>query len=194
MTLIIPAGYALASFRGLVAGDSEECVITCGFDLSGPASSSMADDLFDAWAGTLDSITTSDFTFQGCTIKEGPNDTGATFESTASPVPGLAAFTGAVLNTAVLVRKATLLGGRKGRGRMYTTGQVYDSIYGMSGELNDINLGYLDDAWFNILGLWQAVANVVGPVLLHSDATPPTDIVGFNPVKKLATQRRRLRP
>jgi hypothetical protein len=154
----------------------------------------MADDLFDAWAGTLDTLTTSDFTFTGCTLKEGPTDTGPSFDSTASPVQGTAAFTGAPLNTAVLVKKSTLLGGRKGRGRMYTVGQVWDSTFGMSGELEDTQLSALDTAWFNILGLWAAVAGVTGPVLLHSDATAPTEITGLNPVKRLATQRRRLRP
>jgi hypothetical protein len=194
MGLIIPAGYALGSFRGLVAGDAEEVVITCGFDLSTGASAAMASDLFDVWAGALDGISTSDWTFVGCTLKEGPTDTGPSFDSTSTPVQGTASFTGAVLNTACLVRKSTLLGGRKGRGRMYTVGQVYDSTYGMSGEIDDPQLGFIDTAWFSILGGWNAVAGVVGPVLLHSDATAPTDIVGLNPVKRLATQRRRLRP
>jgi len=181
-------------FRGLVAGDPEEVVFTMGFDLDAPASSAMADEMFDVWSEALDATTTTDFDFVGVTIKEGPNSTGATYESTAAPTSGVVSETGAPINTSVLVRKVTSLGGKKGRGRAYTVGQAYANVYGMSGELDDGHLAALDAAWFSILGGWQAISGVVGPVLLHSDATSPTTVVGLNPVKRMATQRRRLRP
>lgn len=194
MPLVIPAGYALGSFRGLVAGDPEEVVFTMGFDLEASGSSAMCDDLFDVWSEALDATTSADFQFVGVTLKEGPNDTGPTFESTASPTLGVVTETGATINTSVLVRKVTSLGGKKGRGRAYTVGQAYQGVYGMSGELDDGHLATLDTAWLSILGGWQAVTGVVGPVLLHSDATTPTAITSLQPVKRLATQRRRLRP
>jgi hypothetical protein len=194
MGVNIPTGFAQAGFFGTVTGDAEPVFITIGFDLDGPASVGMADDLFDAWAASLDSLSSTNWSFDGCILKEGPSSTGATFESSAAAVGGLVSQTGTPLNTAILVRKGTSVGGRKGRGRLYTVGQAYESVVGMSGEVDDSHVSDLDDAWLSILGLWQAVTGVVGPVLLHSDSTTPTPITSLNPQKRMATQRRRLRP
>ena len=194
MGVNIPTGFAQLGCFGTVAGDAEPVYITVGLDLDGPASVGMANDLFDAWAASLDSLSTTNWTFEGVILKEGPSSTGATFESDAAPVGGLVSQTGAPINTAVLVRKQTSVGGRKGRGRMYTCGQAYEGVIGMSGEIDLSHQEDLEEAWFSILGLWQAVTGVVGPVLLHNDSTTPTPITSFNVQKRMATQRRRLRP
>lgn len=194
MSVIIPAGFAQGSFHGLVAGDAEPVVITMGFDLEGTASVGMANDLFQVWADGLNTLSTSNWTFQGCSLKEGPTATGPTYDSTDTAIVGTVGETGTPLNTAVLVRKQTGLGGRKGRGRCYTVGQAYESVVGMSGEIDDTHLAALDAAWLSILGGWQAVTDVGPVVLLHSDSTTPTPITALNPQKRMATQRRRLRP
>jgi len=66
VTLVIPSGFALGSFRGTVAFDPEEVVITCGFELTGSGSVTIANDLFEVWTEALDGISTTDWTFVGC--------------------------------------------------------------------------------------------------------------------------------
>jgi hypothetical protein len=194
MGVVIPTGFAQVSLGGLIAGDAEECIITLGIELDGALTAGLAEDLYGHWSSTLDAFSSADWTFTSCRVKAGPNDSGPVDEFTAGVVQGTVTETAAVLNTAVLVKKTTLLGGRKGRGRMYTTGQAYQSIYGASGQLESGPLAALDAAWLSILGLFQAQTGVNDVVLLHSDSTTPTPITGLQPQARLATQRRRLRP
>lgn len=194
MGIVIPAGFAQASFGGTVAGDAEQMFITLGLDLSAPADQAMANDLYDAWTDALQGDTSSDFTFEICQLKEGPTATGPTFDSAGPPLPGAVGVAMVPCNTALLVRKNTALGGRKGRGRMYSVGQVMVDNIGGAGILSPTVVATLDADFFSFLGAVQGVTGVSGAVLLHSDATTPTPILGLNPQSRVATQRRRLRP
>jgi hypothetical protein len=194
MTLQIPVGFALASFGGFIALDAEEAVFTVGFEISANPTASMCEDLYDVWANALDTLSSTDWLFASCRMKAGPNATGPTAEFTAGTVVGTQAQATVPINTAVLVRKTTGLGGRKGRGRAYTCGQLYVGTIGGAGIIQPTHLSNLDTAWFSILGGWQSVVGITDVVLLHSDSTSPTSITALTPQSVAATQRRRLRP
>jgi hypothetical protein len=154
----------------------------------------MAEDLYDVWANALDTLSSTDWTFNSCYLKAGPNATGPTAEFTGGTVAGTVAQATIPVNTSVLVRKTTGLGGRKGRGRAYTVGQLYVNTIGGAGIIDSGHLGFLDTNWLAILGGWQSVVGIADVVLLHSDSTAPTPITALTPQPKAATQRRRLRP
>jgi hypothetical protein len=194
MGLVIPVGFAQLTLGGEIAFDPEEAVITLGLEISANPTPTMAEDCYDVWSGALDSLSSTDWLFKSATIKAGPTSTGPTADFTDGVVTGTQAFSTVPINTAILVRKQTALGGRKGRGRMYTCGQLFVGDVGGAGIIASSHVSDLDTAWFSILGGLQSVVGVTDVVLLHSDSTAPTPITGFSVQSKAATQRRRLRP
>jgi hypothetical protein len=194
MGVNIPTGYAQISFAGLVAADSEEVVMTLGVQLTSGLVTGMAEAARAAWSDALDSVTSTDFTFAATYIKAGPNDTGPTQESTGAVETGSVAVAMVPLNTALLVRKSTALGGRQGRGRMYSCGQAMVDNCGGAGLLDAGAVESCDAAFFALLGAIQGITGIEEAVLLHSDALTPTPITALSPQARLATQRRRLRP
>lgn len=194
MGVIIPAGYAQASFGGLVAGDTEVAWFTLGLDLDGALTPGLASALYDVWTDNLASSTSSDFTFTDVHVKAGPSATGPTDEFSGGTVAGTVLVSMVPINTAVLVRKVTALGGRSGRGRMYPTGQVMVTSVGGAGVLTSSAQSIIDGAWFAFEADIRLVPGVADLVLLHSSSSDPTPITNLQPQPKVATQRRRLRP
>lgn len=100
-------------------------------------------------------------------------------------------------NVATLVRKVTALGGRRGRGRFYLPGVALMNNVTEAGLIGDTFFnGFqvrLTD-WYDAL-VNETVPGPLGPVLLHSEApSSPAVITAFELQRKVATQRRRLRP
>jgi len=95
-------------------------------------------------------------------------------------------------NAAWLVRKGTLLGGRKGRGRTYFPG-VTDASVGEGGTVIEgdgtLRIG-LEGFWPGVTG---AVESITGLYLLHSTEIAPTEVLSWSMDTRLATQRRRMR-
>lgn len=96
-------------------------------------------------------------------------------------------------NCALIVRKATALGGRKNRGRLFFPSPAEVNV-GSEGNANSTERVLYQTAVDN----WQAdeaTAAIFDPVLLHSDGiTTPTTVVGWQVQTKIGTQRRRMRP
>lgn len=120
-------------------------------------------------------------------VKYGPQATGPS----GTYAPSIISASGDVSapQAAILVQKHTALGGRHNRGRMYWPGigegDVAFGIIGagqvaaMQGSMNTA-LSSLDDV-------------LLPAVVLHSDASVPTDITSLNVQTRIATQRRRNR-
>lgn len=101
-------------------------------------------------------------------VKLGPNDTGSSGEHAGAAVNGASGTNAAPPNVAYLVTKVTLLGGRRGRGRMFFPGVEETGVN--DGGLND---QAVIDAWTialdDMLGL-LAVSDI--PMyLLHGPKT-----------------------
>lgn len=204
MALIIPPGYLQAVYVMSFAGDSEPMVTTCGHEIdtaSGATGAEAPSDLFNAFALTLLAQCTSDVTLQAVDVYVGQDGPGTVvYSSDNTPVTGSGTADSLPPNSAILIRKRTDLGGRRGRGRMYIPG-VMRSQVDDNGKVNPAQV----DNWNNAgLAFMDKLTTAVGaryypPVVLHRSEgigtePVPTPIVSFVCDSVIATQRRRLRP
>jgi hypothetical protein len=164
--------------------------VVFGFDPSGsPDPADLAEVIHGGWTGSILEEQNAACDLVGCTVKLGPNSTGAsgTFSSTET---GGNAESGCTPNVAILVTKNTGLGGRRGRGRMYIPGVTEDGV-GAVGQLAEATQEAFQDQCNAFLVLMTLAGLPV--VLLHSDATTPTAVTSLSVSNRVATQRRRLR-
>lgn len=204
MALIIPPGFLQAVYVMRLTGDSEDMVTTCGHELDGASGANAedaADDLFGAFAANImEGFVGSPVSLVAVDVYIGSDGPNVVNSSTEPPYPGGGSATLVPQNTAFLVRKRTDLGGRRGRGRMYIPG-VAESTVDNVGDLADATVTGLQvslDNWY--AALTSAVgARYYPPVVLHRSEgagiePAPTPITRFVMEKRVATQRRRLRP
>lgn len=122
-------------------------------------------------------------------VKQGPGDDGP-FGEIATSHPGQSSGDMCPQNTALLLKKVTNLGGRKGAGRMYWPGILASDVTD-SGSIGST----AKSAWqisFNAF-IDELDGDACTMVLLHGDDTTPSPVIALNPQDKVATQRRRLR-
>lgn len=197
MGVIIPADFGLLSFGTTTELDPEPMFWTVGLDLSAANDPSQIPDVAAAaWEDGLADQTSTIVTLVTVTLKVGPTATGPTFEVH----PGLVGHDGGQLappNCCVLAQKHTTLGGRHGRGRAYLPGiSVISATLDSGGNFGATASGAVQTS---LTTMQEALeTDVVGgpatEVLLHSDSTTPSPILNWTVSRKLATQRRRLRP
>lgn len=197
MGVDIPSGYGLFAFHTLTEGDPEEMIWTWGVNVGSSASvPDLPERAATAWEDHLAAQTSTVVQLTRVTLKVGPVSTGPTYEF----LSGAVGTNGGSLpppNCAVLVKKLTAVGGRKGRGRMYLPG--ISSVSGSldsGGNFGSVAAGDVQSAIEDMAADIEDT-DPPGPadmVLLHSDATTPTSIVSYLCEQRLATQRRRLRP
>jgi hypothetical protein len=199
--LNLPVGYsyAVTSFTG--NGYLKGASVTWGFKnpTTGSSPQILADDLKSAINtafGTPSALYRNDFTLSKVTAKNGPVATGAFYDEVVSIILGASTTDAYASNCAVLVHKQTLLGGRKGSGRMYWPAPV-ESAIDNGGVLTESAVstiqGYID----SITGFMTDAGWI--PQLLHrfdntlpESPTPPTVILTHRVEQVVATQRRRL--
>jgi len=195
--LVFP--YANAHFRFLRSGDSEPMITSLGFEWDTTTDpQDVTDDLSASWAGsTIQEITTQWTTFAGVQVVFGTADPQEplTFESSVGSDNGDAGEQVCPPNTALLVKKLTARGGRKGRGRFYYP-DVQEAAVDASGTIDSSSLAGYQTRWNDWMSDIVGVDGVVLPVLLHSESSDgsPDEILSTPVQAKVATQRRRLRP
>jgi hypothetical protein len=197
VAVVIPVDFGLASWSTVTPLDPEPMVWTLGLDLTGAADIPSVPDLMeDVWTANLLALTSSVVDLVETRVKMGPVATGPTFISTWA-ISGTA--TGSLLppNCAVLAKKVTALGGRENQGRAYLPGITsFAASLDTSGTFSAANALTITNAMNQLRD--DLIADVtIGPafpVILHSSASPPTQITEWAVSNKLATQRRRLRP
>lgn len=96
-------------------------------------------------------------------------------------------------NCAVLIRKATSRGGRRGRGRMYVPPfNVAEGNVGPAGTIASAQLSAIQTLWSNCLT--QLNSGDYPPYLLHETSeVAPDAVFSWNVQARVATQRTRLR-
>lgn len=110
-----------------------------------------------------------------------------------SPILGTKVVSATPINTSVIVRKTTLFGGKKFRGRFMVPPMYFNEI-----DISESG-GISNTPWSAYQNLWDAALSTmqsggVPPVLLHSDGTTPTVIEDFNVNTRIGTIGKRLRP
>jgi hypothetical protein len=192
--MLIPDGYAQASFIHTISGSQRPSVCTLGFNISqaGGTLTDMALILADEWSdNVMDGLSVS-VQFARLLLKAGPNATGASVEVEVGNFGTDSGPSGGP-QISMVVQKITSQGGRTGRGRFYLPG-VPEGAIGPDGVIAGTKVslmqGHLDTFWDNV------VANDLDPVLLHGEDTvaeSPFLITNFVVQAQSVTQRRRNR-
>lgn len=190
--MVLPSNeFAQVNFQFTMAGNPNLEEITLGLNIGNSTDSyqDIVENLRDHWDQWPAHQQSSSLSFTQAVLKVGPDISGPTYVTPGSG--GLYASSSSVPpNVAVLVRKVTALGGRRGRGRMYVPGIPEGSV-SAGGLIGSSVIGDWQSALDSFLS--ALVADNTPPVLLHSDATAPTEITDFAVQAFVATQRRRLR-
>lgn len=192
--MIIPEGFAEASIYVWVAGDAEVTVSTWGFTKFPVSDFDQADcdAVYTAFATALrDSRLGTQARFGGVTLRAN-NGAGIVLFENIFETPGENDIALAPINCCALIQKRTALGGRHGRGRCYMAGFLDASQVDSAGNLSEdlqtaLTVNFTE--FFN-----ELIAAEMIPMLLHADATAPTQITSLSCANKIATQRRRVRP
>lgn len=197
MGVIAPEGFGIYSFSFQLAGRPSPYAVTIGFQAATSAIVStalpaivtgMSIGTSAPW-GAPDLIT--GYSFTGATASYMTETGPVTFDA-ATSVTGSRSGSPLPPNCAVIVRKFTTRGGRKGRGRMFLP-PFFVPETNVNG-LGEMEIGYVTEAtsMVNFLrGLMDT--NSTPAVLLHSDGSTPDAITATTAQALLATQRRRLR-
>lgn len=193
MSLVIPPGFALVSYKFSLIGDPEVMVTTLGIDMDGFAGGQdAADELAGQFlVGFTPADILSDYSFLGTTVAVG-QDGGDPVNYLGVPTADGEATLGSALpqNCAFLVQKRSGVAGPQGRGRMYLPPfAAIESEISSNGVLSP-------GATAAIQGRVNDAFPVDSAVILHdalSPTTVPTPITVLVLSNLLATQRRRLR-
>lgn len=191
--MTVPIGYVDAWLKFTLAGDPEPMFTALGYGITTPPfSPADAQSLIFGMAATIQPIVSHNFVLAGGQVKVG-NDGGDILFDVGLSGSGGASAESVPNNTAILVRKSTGLGGRRGRGRMFIPGPSRDQI-----EATGAMSGAYRTSWQNavdgLLDFATLDANVDRAVLFHQTAPfVPTEIVSLTVEQRVATQRRRMR-
>lgn len=188
--MTIPAGFGEAAFEFQGAAQPLGAVVTIGFSNDATQSATdCAQDLHTLMRDVVAAMCSVETSLLRTNVKLGPDATGpiGTYATTQA---GGRSGDSCPPNVAFLVRKATALGGRQGRGRFYLPG-IAEGDVDEGGTLS----ASIRDAASAALGTFHFAASAadVPPFLLHNDSLAPTAITTYNLDVKVATQRRRLR-
>lgn len=194
----IPPGYMQINWLFAREGDSELMLTSWAAEIAAFDDVNGPDDLFLAWQQSdMRTITTDATSLVRVECVVGTSDPSApiTLDSVSASNPGGAAEDALPNNCALLVKKVTIRGGRRGRGRCFYPDLQQDRV-SETGLVGGANLSGYQDAWNDWVTAVEAVTGIVNLVLLHSDAADgdPDTITNWVVQGKIATQRRRMRP
>lgn len=189
----IPALHGLARWQLKMSGETNPWFVTTGFYASNVLNAeTFLGVMATSWEANLKASTTSDMTLveTSATYNDGTN----IFDlENAVAVAGTGGTGVAPPNVALLVRKNTVYGGRKYRGRMFWPGILTGSEINPDGTIASATVTALQ-THFNALYADCAAGAGSRMQLLHNDGTTaPTDLASFTVQPVCATQRRRLR-
>lgn len=196
MALIIPTGFAQATIPLNHVAVVREAVTTFGVDSSnaGGDYEGLADGIMTVWEAEVAPILDADVTAGPVELAVG-QDGGENLVAVGSTTSvGNRVISTVSPNVAVLVRKRTARGGRRGRGRMYVPWAAQDSAVDEAGTINPTEMGLLQGAFADFLTALNA--NAADMYLLHNEglSTPgaPNLVTTLSVDNLVATQRRRL--
>jgi len=192
--MFIPPGYAELAYGATHTDTGQEALTAIAVHLEAADPATVITGAAGAWTDTFSTII-SDVWIQGFVrMSIGTSDPSA-------PIVGELTFADWGNNTTdpcppqvcTLLRKITASGGRKNRGRMYLPSPGEAGV-DAAGNFSDTQHDDNQENATTFLETLQAIDGVTGVFLLHTDDDDdPTEIVGLTAVKKVATQRRRLR-
>lgn len=196
MSARIPPGFAEAWYRFTVVGDSEPMFCSLGVNLAVGITpdTTTANNILGAGAANLRALLSSATTWDGGHVIFGADGGDNRVDSTLAPVTGTSGATPLPPNCAMLIRKMTVLGGRRNRGRLFVPG-ISNTGVSNAGVIAPATLSAYQTSATAWMAALVATAEVVDLSLFHDTAPfTPTNITALVCQGRLATQRRRLRP
>lgn len=211
MTLLIPAGFAHIAFKFQYLEGAEPAITTTGMDLNGASGTffGVLDLIADAWITHILPAQSNGLVYLGINARISVNGEPVSYDVARNQAGGEAS---AMLtrNTAILVKKQTNRGGRRGRGRMFIPGLAREVAIDQAGNITPADRNALQVGFNSLFNALNAIGN--GPCLLHNDQVitgyspvtgkpvygpfppgPPDNVVAFAVDGRAATQRRRMR-
>jgi len=183
---VIPPGFGQCNvFYDLPGQSVDDAQVT--FGIHPPAfTAALAEAIFQSYQNRFEEVLPTTYQILRVDIVDSGD---LHYVSTGAAQSGTRAGAATAPQVAYLMKKRTALGGRKHTGRMYLPGvtesEVDEAGLLTPGILNDLQVageGFLFD-----LGAMDT-----SMVILHTDATAPTEVTALLPVNKVGTQRRRL--
>jgi hypothetical protein len=192
-----PPGFASVSIELTQTNVTRPAYITFGIDPSATDGYAIAETIRVNFEGTASLKYMFDTSVTMTAIRVSLGTDGSADIVTEVPYnvvcSGSAAGTSVPPNCAVLVHKATALGGRRGRGRWYMPWAVGEGNVDEGGIISGGTLTSLQNNCDNFL---SSMASLVPIVVLHEPGKtvipPPSVVTKLTVDKLIATQRRRL--
>lgn len=190
--MIIPVGFSSLSIEFEGPGVPTGAAITFGVnqDVLLTTVAQIGQAFAVAWDNAnVVSLYDQSVTVKNCHVKMGPNDVGPSGDRPCDFQGSRVSEVG-YPGVSVLVTKSTALGGRKNRGRFFLPG-ITEGDIAIGGALESSFLsacGIVFGNFFTELG-----DGGIPMVILHNDATAPTDVTALVVASQSATQRRRNR-
>jgi hypothetical protein len=204
--MTVPVGYAEMSIEYRNSGDPQPWynVFGVAVDLATQSAQEHVDHVAGVWYGALVSAFSTSTTLNNVIGRFG-QDGGdpVTVETSVAPLNGTGTGQKLPQNCALLVRKQTSLGGRRGRGRIFVPNVLDESEVTNTGVIGTSTVSGFQSIFTDILDDLAAPDVVSGAetpmVLLHSapslgaEPLAPTLVNSVAVDSVIATQRRRLR-
>lgn len=192
----IQVGYGQAQMAINLPGDLEPMTVGMGFKLTDPPSfvESDADFFCNAFADAVNGTMTQAYETTGCTMVVGLPLGDFEFFSQEGCGPGIVNQPACPQNVATLVKKGSILAGRKHRGRCFIPGVPEQNVDEL-GQYTTTALTAVQTLWGTFFGNVSNEATFEHLAILHAvgDATEATEITTLLVDRRVATQRRRLR-
>lgn len=190
--MIIPVGFSSLSVEFVGPGVPTGAAITFGVnqDVLLTTVAQIGQAFAVAWDNAnVKSLYDQSATVNNVHVKMGPNDVGPSGDR-ACDFQGTAVGEVGYPGVSALITKATALGGRKNRGRFFLPG-ITEADVAIGGALESSFLSACDIVMTNFFT--ELGDGGIPMVILHNDATAPTDVTALLVNSQSATQRRRNR-
>lgn len=186
--MAIPAGFARITYN--YAGlPNAACNVLCVDNPSDHSAAEIADFANAAWIAHIKAVFSGNLTLAIVLAKKGPDATGT---SAVLPSGEAGSVSGDLdpPNTAYLIHKTGVIGGRRGQGRIYMPG-VRSADTSNAGVIGSTLQDAITEAWVD----WSTTMALddMDLCLEHADGATPTVVTAVTCDASVATMRRRLR-
>lgn len=182
MALVVPPGFALASFVFTGNVGTQPYVTTIGVevDLGAATAVDCANIMKASYVDSFAAETTSALTLDRVSLYIGDDGPSGSVDSNTAPSAMTRSGTYPPTACSAIARKVTADVGRRGRGRMFLPGVLSESEVDQDGSVVSARRTSLQAALNDFYGNLTAVGPVGPPVLFHATApTDPSPITGF---------------
>jgi hypothetical protein len=196
MPVSIPVGFAECILPMRSTASAHVASVTFGVDVTAASGNyqSVCDSIVGAWNSSLGGMQDSSVTIGPAHLIVGQDGGDPIAVDGNDAVPGSTVQTSLPPNCALLCKKSTSLGGRKGRGRFYVPWLLATADVDEGGFIAPAKVL---DCQTNASQFLSGLADANCPmVLLHGALTgvagPPSQVLSLTADRQVATQRRRL--